>query len=256
MKTVAIIQARMTSTRLPGKVLLPIGGRPMLSYQLERLRRIRGVDQLVIATTTNATDDPIVSMCRSEGVPASRGAELDVLSRYQAAALQFDASTVIRLTSDCPLLEARTVESALSMFEEEPRAFDYVSNMIEPTYPLGMAVEVMTAEALRIASLEATDEGEREHVTPFIYRRPGRFRLGSMTMTPNLSRHRWTVDTSEDFELISRILGSLAESRPDFTLEEVLELLAEHPDWEEINRHVEQRSAGQDSVGRVNAIQN
>lgn len=242
MSTAIIVQARMTSTRLPGKVLLPILGRPMLSYQLERLRRVRQADRIVIATTSNATDDPIVAFCATEGVDCTRGSEQDVLSRYFEAASRFAADTVVRVTSDCPLIDPQLIDSAISAYRDEAGGCDYVSNMIEPSWPYGMAVEVFSARALAEAHAEATEAAEREHVTPFIYWRPGRYRLKSMTMQPDLSQHRWTVDTPEDFELVRRILETLYPRKPCFEMADVLVLLAEHPDWAEINRHIEQKT--------------
>jgi spore coat polysaccharide biosynthesis protein SpsF len=232
----------MTSTRLPGKVLLPILSRPMLSYQLERLRRVSQADRIVIATTTNATDDPIVDFCATEGVDCTRGSEQDVLSRYFEAANRFAADTVVRVTSDCPLIDPQLIDSTISAYREEAGGCDYVSNMIEPSWPYGMAVEVFSARALAEAHAEATEEAEREHVTPFIYWRPGRYRLKSLSMQPDLSQHRWTVDTPEDFELVRRILESLYPRKPCFGMADVLALLAEHPDWAAINRHIKQKT--------------
>jgi spore coat polysaccharide biosynthesis protein SpsF len=242
MSTAIIVQARMTSTRLPGKVLLPILSRPMLSYQLERLRHVSQADRIVIATTTNATDDPIVDFCATEGVDCTRGSEQDVLSRYFEAANRFAADTVVRVTSDCPLIDPQLVDSAISAYRDEAGGCDYVSNMIEPSWPYGMAVEVFSARALAEAHAEATEEAEREHVTPFIYWRPGRYRLKSLSMQPDLSQHRWTVDTPEDFELVRRILESLYPRKPCFGMADVLALLAEHPDWAAINRHIKQKT--------------
>ena len=242
MSTAIIVQTRMTSTRLPGKVLLPILSRPMLSYQLERLRRVSQADRVVIATTTNATDDPIVDFCATEGVDCTRGSEQDVLSRYFEAASRFAAGTVVRVTSDCPLNDPQLVDSAISAYRDEAGGCDYVSNMLEPSWPYGMAVEVFSARTLAEAHVEATAEAEREHVTPFIYWRPGRYSLKSLSMQPDLSQHRWTVDTPEDFELVRRILESLYPHKPCFAMADVLALLAEHPDWAAINRHIEQKT--------------
>lgn len=243
MPTVVIIQARMTSSRLPGKVLLPVLGKPLLAYQLERMGRLQRADRLVVATTVNPTDAPIVALCGELGVPCTRGSELDVLARYAEAANIHGATTVVRLTSDCPLLDPELVDDAIAAFADPDQPCDYLSNMIEPTWPYGHAVEVFTARALAEAVAEATDPAEREHVTPFIYWRPGRYRLRSLTRTPDLSQHRWTVDTPEDFELIRRILEGLVPNRPQFALDDVLDLLARHPDWPDINRHVVQRVA-------------
>ena len=234
MSTAIVVQARMGSSRLPGKVLKDIAGRPMLSYQMERLRRVKSADRIVIATSDQPADDALERFCQKEKIAYVRGSEDDVLARYYAAIERFPADIVVRITADCPLIDPALVDEAIGAYEP-----DYVSNMLEKTYPLGMAVEVFSAQALREAHREAKDPAEREHVTPFIYRHPERYRLKSLTMAPNLSHHRWTVDTPEDFELVSRLLKTL---KPHFTLQDVLEVLDKHPDWCAINAHVEQKA--------------
>jgi spore coat polysaccharide biosynthesis protein SpsF len=238
---VVIVQARMGSSRLPGKVLMPVAGRPLLSYLLERLRRVRLAEQIVVATSTDPRDDAIVAACDVEQVRCHRGSELDVLTRFVETAQAVGARTVVRLTADCPLIDPGLVDDAVRAFSPAARKFDYLSNMLEPSWPYGMAVEVFTASALYDAGREATDSEEREHVTPFIWRRPQRYRLKSLTMTPDLSWHRWTVDTPEDFELVSRILGALYPRKPDFRMADVIRLLEENPDWPEVNSQVVQR---------------
>ncbi|MGH8239594.1 MAG: cytidylyltransferase domain-containing protein [Steroidobacteraceae bacterium] len=242
---VIIVQARMGSTRLPGKVLKPIAGRPMLSYQIERLRRVQRGQQLVVATTINPLDDAIVSFCRDAGVDCCRGSEQDVLSRYWQAAEQFAATTVVRVTADCPLLDPQLVDLAIETFVDHAGRYDYVSNMITPTWPYGMAVEVLSEQVLREANRESIDAAEREHVTPFVYLRPDRYRIKSLTRHPDLSWHRWTVDTPEDFQLVSLLLESLYPRRPAFTIDDVLATLDRHPDWANINAHVAQKSIEQ-----------
>jgi spore coat polysaccharide biosynthesis protein SpsF len=237
---VLVVQARMGSTRLPGKVLAAIAERPMLSFQLERLRHCREIDRIVIATTTQPADDAIARFCAAERVACVRGSEHDVLSRYADAARCNDASVVVRVTADCPLIEPTLVDEAVATFRVG--GFDYVSNMLEPSWPYGMAVEVFSRRALDEAHAEASDPAEREHVTPFIYWRPERYRLKSMRRPTDLSAHRWTVDTPEDLELVSRILVALYPRRPEFTLQDVLDILRQHPEWEQINRHVPQKS--------------
>lgn len=222
---------------------MPIAGRAMLSYQLERLKRVKLARHIVVATTRADIDDAIVDFCASEGVDCTRGSENDVLSRYAEAAQKFDAEIVVRVTSDCPLIDPEVVDLAIRTFLDATSRFDYVSNMMEPTWPYGMAVEVLAANALYSANDEATDVAEREHVTPFIYWRPKRYKLKSVTMAPNLCHHRWTVDTPEDFELVSRILLALYPSNPEFCIADVLALLEQHPSWEHINQHVLQKSA-------------
>ena len=235
----------MTSTRLPGKVLLPIAGRPMLSYQIERLRRVRSHDVLVVATTVNATDDPIVEFCAAERVRCTRGSEQDVLRRYRDAATAVGANVVVRVTSDCPLIDPDVVDGVIRVFKAAQGSLDYVSNTLEPSYPCGMAVEVMSTVALSEADAEATSPVDREHVTPFLYRNPHRYHLQSVRLDADLSANRWTVDTPEDLELIRLILESLYPRCSDFRMNDVLALLAQHPQWRTLNQHVRQKTLGE-----------
>lgn len=243
MTTAMVVQARMGSSRLPGKILKSILGRPMLSFQLERLRRVRRANILVIATTDRSGDDVLATFCSKERVAFVRGSEDDVLSRYHDALERFPARTVVRVTSDCPLIDPAVIDEAIAAFDAAAGRCDYLSNMLHPTYPYGMSVEVMSAQALREAHREARHPAEREHVTPFIYWHPERYKLKSLTMEPNLSHHRWTVDTPEDFELVSRLLSELYPRKPEFTLHDLLTVIEEHPDWSALNAHVVQRAA-------------
>lgn len=240
-KTVIIVQARMTSTRLPGKVLLPLAGEPMLTRLVERLRRVKRTQEIVIATTTNATDDPIASLCAQLGAPCYRGSEHDVLSRYSEAAHAYAADVVVRITSDCPLIDPALVDQAIATYQAG--GCDYVSNMLPPTWPYGMAVEVFSATALHQAHTEATQASEREHVTPFIYWHPECYRLHNITSPIDLSQHRWTVDTPEDYVLVSKLFEHLYPDQPEFTLHQILALIDLHPDWITINQHIRQKSA-------------
>lgn len=241
MKTLAIVQARMTSTRLPGKVLLPILGKPMLILQLERMRRAKALDDMVIATTVNAADDPIAHLADQEGVACFRGSEQDVLSRYAGAAQAFGGETIVRITSDCPLMEPDLIDQAVGAFVQSDGQLDYVSNMLQPSFPYGLAVEVFSRQVLDQAHREATLSAEREHVTPYIYWRPEQFRMKSINHLPDLSYHRWTVDTPEDFELVSKIFSALYSGNPQFNMQQVLQLLENHPDWMAINSHIDQK---------------
>lgn len=238
MKIAVIIQARMTSTRLPGKVLLPLAGQPMLARQLERLRRLRHPHEVVLATTTNASDEPLVALCRMLGVHCFRGSEHDVLARYAGAAREVGAEVVVRITSDCPLLDPTVVDEVIDAYLAG--GCDYASNMLEPRYPYGMAVEVFSAAALYQAEAQACQPAEREHVTPYLYWHPQRFALRSVRCAQDLSAHRWTVDTPEDYQLVQLIFETLYPRQPDFALADVLALLAQHPDWPRINQHVAQ----------------
>lgn len=239
MSTALIVQARMTSTRLPGKVLMPLGGRPMLECLLARLRRVSLADRIIIATTTNATDDAIARFCENNSVDCYRGSEHDVLSRYAEAAQRYGADTVVRITSDCPLLDPALVDHVISAYREA--GVDYASNMLEPSCPYGMAVEVFSKEVLLQAHSESIDAAEREHVTPFIYWHPERYALKSVKLDRNLSGHRWTVDTHEDYELIKLIYSEVYPKNPEFDMEDVLAVMDRHPDWKKINQHIEQK---------------
>lgn len=239
MKILAILQARMTSTRLPGKILKPVLGKPLLHYELERLRRCPSITQLIVATTTNFQDDPVAALCEAEDLACYRGSEHDVLGRFYQAALPYQPDAILRVTGDCPLLDPQVVEGILHAYMNEG-SVDYVSNSLERTFPRGLDAEVFSFWALEAAHREATDPIEREHVTPFLYRNPERFRLKQHKQSPNLSHHRWTVDTPEDFELIANILSSIYLANPDFTQADVLALLEKRPDWLAINAHIEQ----------------
>ncbi|MEB3828476.1 glycosyltransferase family protein [Phormidium sp. CCY1219] len=245
MKTVIITQARMTSTRLPGKVLKRVLGKPLLEYQLERLRRVKLADEIVIATTTNQTDDPIVDLCDRLSVAYFRGSEEDVLERYYQAATAHQADVVVRVTSDCPLIDPQVIDTAIDYYLQNQPTYDYVSNCIKRTYPRGMDTEVFSSSVLEQAFLEATAQPDREHVTPFLYRQPERYCLGYVTYSEDCSHHRWTVDTPEDFELIQKIIEAVYPDRPKFTLEDCLKLLQQHPKWYLINSQIAQKNYGE-----------
>lgn len=243
MKVVAIVQARMTSTRLPGKVLREVLGRPLLGYQLERLRRCRSVDEVVVATTANRTDDPVVAFAEAEGHRVWRGSEEDVLSRMYEAACLASADVVVRLTADCPLIDPGVVDRVVGKLIDGWPEVDYVSNAVPRSFPAGLDVEAMRMEALAAAHAEALARQEREHVTPFIYNHPERFQCLSVEHRPSLAEHRWTVDHPEDFELVRRIIEALYPTKPDFDYRDVLGLLERHPDWRHLNAHVYKRPA-------------
>jgi len=240
-KTIIIVQARMTSTRLPGKVLMEVRGKSLLEYQIERLRQVRLADELVIATTTNDTDQPIVELCERLGAAYYRGSEEDVLSRYYEAATQSGADVVVRVTSDCPLIDPGVMDEVIALYINNRDKYDYVSNTLERTYPRGLDTEVFSMAALEKAYNEAREQPEREHVTLFIYRRPEQFPLANSSSATDYSYHRWTVDTPEDFALIKRIFMGLYPVNSRFTWLEVLDLLKEHPEWIEINAAVKQK---------------
>ncbi len=232
----------MTSTRLPGKVLKPVLGKPLLEYQLERLKRVQEADNLVVATTENETDDPVIALCQSLAVQTIRGSEHDVLGRYFQAAEKSNAHAIVRITADCPLIDPQVVDSVIACYREDAGQFDYVANVLERTYPRGMDTEVFSFAALETAFKNAMEPADREHVTRYFYQNPNQFRMKNIPYYKDTSQHRWTVDTIEDFQLVEKIFSELYPKNPEFTLEETLSLLEKHPDWAEINCHIEQKA--------------
>lgn len=245
MKVVIIIQARMTSSRLPGKILKKVLGKSLLEYQIERLRRVKLADEAVIATTINKTDELIVQLCNSLSVLYFRGSEEDVLSRYYEAAKVHQADVIVRVTSDCPLIDPEVIDQVIKFYIDHQTEYDYVSNSLEKTYPRGMDTEVFSFKTLQEAFLEATALPDREHVTPFIYRQPDRYSLANVNYSENQSHHRWTVDTPEDFELIKKIIEAIYPKMPNFTLRDCLNLLHKNPEWSTINAHIQQKKYGE-----------
>lgn len=245
MHIVAIIQARMTSSRLPGKVLLPAAGKPLLQHEVERVKRSIHIHHIVIATTTNHTDDPVVELADDLGVSYYRGSEEDVLSRYYEAAKTYRADVIVRLTADCPLIDPAIIDQTIQTYLDHSDAFDYVSNTLTRRFPRGMDTEVFSFQSLETAYFNATQPYEREHVTPYLYLNPNRFRLGEVMCPEDLSSHRWTVDTPEDYELIRHIIENLYPVHPHFTIQDVLRWLEAHPEWMEINQHIKQKKLGE-----------
>jgi len=229
-----ILQARTTSTRLPGKVLKEILGKPMLELQLERMNRSRRSDALIVATSDRPSDDEIARLCSSLDTGCFRGSLEDVLDRYHRAAAQYGARHIVRMTADCPVAEPRVMDAAIALHLEQKN--DYTCASIESGWPNGLDVEVMRREILETAWREARAPEEREHVTPFIRRHPERFRLGRLTAPGNYSRQRWTVDTPEDFSFITRVYEALYPGNPQFGMQDILQLLSQHPELAAINQ--------------------
>lgn len=245
--TTAIIQARMTSTRLPGKILKPVCDMPLLAIQIDRLQQSERLKHLVVATTTNATDDPVVELCEHLAIPVVRGPEDDVLGRYQLAMEATPkADPVVRITADCPLIDAAVVDKVIDSYLRNK--CDYASNALQRSYPRGLDVEVMSRQALLTSADNATLTHQREHVTPFIHQQPERFALIDVLNDTDQSHHRWTVDTPEDFELVSRILDTLYPENPYFTMADVLSLLDKHSDWVALNAHIEQKKLSESTA--------
>ena len=241
-KVVIIIQARMGATRLPGKTLLEIGNRPLLAHVIERARACRRAQQVVVATTTDPDDQPVDELAARLGCQVYRGSADDVLDRYYQAALQSGAGIVVRFTADDPFKDPTVTDQVIARLLSDP-ALDYASNTMEPTFPEGLDVEAFTFAALERAWREARLPAEREHVTPYLYNHPERFRLASVTSPRNLSHLRLTVDYEQDLRLAREICFRLGPGGRIFSLQEIVSLLEAEPTLAAINQGIE-RYAG------------
>ena len=229
----AILQARMSSSRLPGKVLKPILGQPMLLRQIERVLRSEKIDCLVIATSTDSTDNEIEAICRDNNLKCFRGSLNDVLDRFYRAAKSFSHENVVRLTGDCPLIDPDVIDSVIELHME--KNYDYTSNCITRTFPDGLDVEVFKYDCLKEAWEKASLPSQREHVTLFIRDHPERFRIGNLKNDIDLSDLRWTVDEELDFVFAEKIYEALYPDNPEFDTRDVLELLSQKPELQKVN---------------------
>ena len=233
---VVFIQARMGSTRLPGKVLNKIEGKEILSYQIDRIKKARTVDQVVVITTTKKKDDEIVQFCKKNRINYYRGSEDDLLDRHYRAAKKFSADFVVKIPSDSPLTDADVIDEVINLWVKNPNKYDYVSNYHPPTFPDGLDVEGCSFEVLEIAWKNATKGYEREHTFPYIWDNPEKFKIGNIVnkFGNMFTTHRWTLDYEEDFLFLKEIFEYFI-SDLDFKMNDILELLKENPDIAKIN---------------------
>ena len=242
MKTVAIIQARMASTRLPGKVMSLINNQPMLAYVVIRAKKAKQIDEVLIATSTHPADDAIEAFCEKEHVSYFRGSMIDVLSRYYKAAIKYQADVVIRITSDCPLIDGTLIDQGLTNFKKA--GVDYLSNLIERTFPRGFDFEIFTFVALEKAFLNAKDASEREHVTPYIYfTHPQDFKILNFRQKEDKSVYQITVDTPQDLELLKILIEQYNADKLNY--KQIITLLDSHPELVAINKEVKRKHYGQ-----------
>ncbi|MCB0359543.1 MAG: glycosyltransferase family protein [Bdellovibrionales bacterium] len=239
MKICCIMQARMGSSRLPGKVLEPLLGKPVLWWDMYRLAKCRYLDEVIVATTTEARDDQIVNLCEAEGWLCFRGDENDVLDRYYRCAKEREADVVVRVTSDCPLIEPAVTDRVIATYLSAYPVVDYVNNFERQTFPLGFATEVFSFAALEAAWKEDTKPEWREHVTPYLYRTPGRFRLLGVENAEDYSQIRVTLDTPQDYQLITRLYQHFGHG--DFCWADWMAVIKANPEWLEINSDVKQK---------------
>ncbi|MGZ3366751.1 MAG: cytidylyltransferase domain-containing protein [Caulobacteraceae bacterium] len=225
----AVLQARMSSTRLPGKVMADVAGAPMILRQIERLKRARRLDLIAVATSTDPSDDGLAAMLALHDIPVHRGPLDDVLARYAGALAAHPADILARLTADCPLADPEAVDAVIDLLTAH--GLDYAANTpAHRTYPKGLDVEVMRADALLRAAREAKDPYEREHVTPFLYRRPELFAQDFISQAKDEGEVRWTVDRPDDLEFVRQVYDALYPGGPAFTSEDVRAFVRSRPD--------------------------
>ena len=233
-----LIQARMTSTRLPGKVLCPINGRPMLLYMLERVNAAKHVNQVTVVTSIDPSDDPIADICKENRIICFRGSLDDVLDRYYQAALYFKADIIVRLTGDCPLIDPRMIDAVIDVYIKGE--YDYIANTVPPkwTVPEGMDVEVFSFHKLKQVWLQAKKPSEREHVTFYFWQNPALFSIFKYNIEEDLSQYRLTVDYPEDMEVIKAIISALYPQDHLFTMEDIVIFLKKRPEIHRLNMNI------------------
>lgn len=242
-RVVAVVQARMRSSRLPGKVMADVHGRPVLGRMLDRLARLQRVATVAVATTDLPDDDVVAEYCAGRGTECVRGHPTDVLDRFHVAAERLGADVIVRLTGDCPVIDPGLVDTCVVAFLEARPPFDLVVNRLpwSRTYPIGLDTEVFSGAALEVAWREASEPHQREHVVPFLYENPDRFRMLHLEAEADYGQYRWTVDTAEDLELIRRVYAAFGEE-DTFTWRDVLALMQREPSLVGLNAAVVHRT--------------
>ena len=235
-KIVAIIQARMGSTRLPGKVMMDLVGKPMLWHVINRVKPAKMLNDIVIATTALNEDKQILELASEMGIKSYAGGEDDVLDRYYQAAIIYKADVIVRITADCPLIDPNVIDRAIEFYLNHD--FDYISTAIEPTYPDGLDTEILSFGVLKRAWKEATLASEREHVTPYIWKNPQLFKIKNLENDKDLSYMRWSVDEERDLEFVREIYKRLYKEGEMFYMGNVLNLLKKHPELMDINKGI------------------
>jgi glutamate-1-semialdehyde 2,1-aminomutase len=246
MKRIAIVQARMGSTRLPSKVMRRIDGVPLIELLLSRLSKAKRIDKIIVATTSDPREKSLIEHVRRLGYEAFQGSENDVLDRYYQAAKRYEADTIIRITGDCPLIDPTLVEEIIAAYEGA--SVDFLSNTIVPTFPDGLDTAVFSFKALEGAHISATNKYDREHVTPYI-RTSGKFRLGSFSNPVDYSAERWTVDEVDDLEVVANIFGHF-HPRTVFGWMEVIALKEQKPELFRNNQHLTRNEGANISTGQ------
>lgn len=224
----AILQARTSSSRLPGKVIKEILGKPMIIRQIERILKSEKIGKLILATSTDSSDDALEEICKINSTECFRGDLNDVLKRFYFAADKYKPENVVRLTGDCPVIDPEIIDKTINYHISE--RFDYTTNALEPTFPDGLDVEIMKFSVLKQAFENAELTSQREHVTPYIYNNPDKFKIGILKNTEDLSNLRWTVDEKEDYDFITKIYDGLYRNKPDFNMNDIINFMESNSD--------------------------
>ncbi len=238
MKIITIIQARTNSTRLPGKVMLPLAGKSLLVRMVERVKSAKLSGTVIVATTTDKADNNIEELCDAENIFCFRGHPTDLLDRHYKTALYYTADVILKIPSDCPLIDSKIIDKVIGFFMDNLGVYDYVSNLHPASYPDGNDVEIMTFSAIENAWKKSAKQFEREHTTPYIWENPSLFRIGSVlweTGKDYSTTHRWTIDYPEDYEFIKNVYDELYKQNPHFGLYDILNLLENRLDISKIN---------------------
>jgi spore coat polysaccharide biosynthesis protein SpsF len=254
MNIVAMIQARIGSTRLPGKVLLPLEGKTVLERVVERAQRSNKIEEVIVITTLNREDMEIVKICSHSGVRVFCGSETDVLDRFYQTAKLLEPDHIVRITADCPLIDAKIIDRVVDKHLAEKN--DYTSNVLKETFPDGQDNEIFTFRALKKTWKEARLTSEREHVTLYIRNHPEIFKLGNLEFETDLSKKRWTIDNEEDYHFISEIYKKLHKNNTLFKMQDVLDLLDSFPNLEKINHHIRRNEGYRKSLAEDKMIDN
>ncbi len=232
----AIIQARISSTRLPGKMLADIEGKSLLLHVIERVRKSKKIDAIIVATTDKKADKKIIEISKKAGVKTFAGSETDVLDRYYQSAKKFSSEVIVRVTADDPFKDPEIIDELVGVFLNNKSKFDYVSNTIKPTYPEGLDIEVFSFVALKKAWKESKKSFQREHVTPYIWQNPKKFNVKNISFKKDLSHLRWTIDHPQDLQFAREIYKRLYAIKPIFLMQDILGVLKKEPHLVKINQ--------------------
>lgn len=254
---VIVVQARLGSTRLPRKVLMPLSGKPLIIRMLERISFSERANNIIVAVTNEAYDNDLADICETEGYRVFRGSTNDLLDRHYQAGKKYNADAVVKIPSDCPLIDYSVITRVIDYYTENSHKYDYVSNLHPATYPDGNDVEIMSINALKKSWEESSKDFEREHTTPYLWENPDKFRIGNVEWETEMDfsmSHRWTIDYIEDYLFIKAVYDALYENNPKFSLYDILEFEKNHPEVKALNEKYNGVNWYRDYLGELKTI--